>query len=401
MKEKKWDQLRPVWAEIDLDAIVKNMQKIKELKDPEAELLAVVKGDGYGHGAVEVSQTMLENGVDRLGVAILEEAKELRKGSIEAPILTLSPMYEPQIPEFVEYNITPFITRVEMAEAIAEYGRSIEQVVDIHIKLDTGMGRLGFLPEEAVAKVKQIDQLDYVNIEGVCSHLPKAYADGKEAKEYTKQQIAKFKELVDKIEAAGIEIPIKHLANSAGILEYPESNFDMVRSGIINYGLWPCIKQKANRLAEELDIEFDPALQLKAEIAYTKELPADYGISYGGEFVTSEPTKIGVVPLGWGDGYPRFLTHKGEVIINGQRTDILGVICMDQLMVDLREMPEVEAGAEVLLVGTDELSAYEVADKIGSINYEIVTRVGPRVPRVYTKDEEVVKVKATTKQEVK
>jgi alanine racemase len=306
-------------------------------------------------------------------------------------------MYKEQIPEFVEYEVTPFITRVEMAEAISRYGSKQSTKIDVHVKLDTGMGRLGFLPGEAVDQVKEIAKLPFINLAGVCSHLPKAYAQGEEAKNYTGQQIAKFKQITEEIEAAGIEIPIKHLANSAGILEYPDSQFDLVRSGIINYGIWPCEKEKFDRLSKELGLDFKPAMELKAEIAYTKTLPADHGISYGGEFVTSESTRIGVVPIGWADGYPRFLTHQGEVIIEDERTDILGIICMDQLMVDLSKFPEAGEGTEVLLVGKEELTAYEVAVTIGSIGYEIVTRIGSRVPRVYKKDGEIVKVKSRVK----
>ncbi|KXS40108.1 MULTISPECIES: alanine racemase [unclassified Candidatus Frackibacter] len=381
------DGLRPAWLEIDLDAIAQNAREIKNYIGSEVELMAVVKANAYGHGAVEVAKTALNNGADRLAVALLKEGKELRLAGIKVPILILSPIYSSQIQELVEYNLTPTIFTLEMAKAISKYGSQIEEEIDIHIKVDTGMGRIGVLTNDAFKLIKEVNKLPYINIEGVFSHL--AIADELEGQEYTHQQINRFSDLIKEIKKEGIEVPIRHLANSAATFEYPKSRFDMVRTGISLYGLPP-----SPEITTELNLQ--SALEWKAKLAYVKELPPEYSISYGCTYTTTDFTKVGTIPLGYSDGYPRLLSNQGDVLIKGRRRKILGRVCMDQLMIEVTGISDLDLESEVVLIGksgSDEITVTELASKIGTINYEVVSQISSRVTRIYLKDGEIIKVK--------
>lgn len=385
--QEKLKGIRPVWAEIDLDVVAWNIKQIRNLIGSDVELMAVVKADGYGHGDKEVARVALNNGADRLAVAFVKEGKKLRKAGLDAPILMLSPIYEHQISELVKYNLTPTIFTLEMAKAISQYGKKVNQEIDIHIKVDTGMGRIGVLVSDAFALIKEIEKLSHINIEGVFSHL--ARADEASGEDYTYQQLDKFKSLLDELKQAGIEIPTKHLANSAGTINYPESRFNMVRAGIITYGLLP-----SKEMENELDLK--PVLQLKANPAYIKKLPAGYSISYGCTYTTSQPTKVATLPLGYSDGYSRLLSNKGEVLVKGERVKILGRVCMDQFMINVTGISEIDSETEIVLIGEsgeEEITATELANKIGTINYEVISRIDSRITRIYLKDEEVFKVK--------
>jgi alanine racemase len=386
-REEILKKLRPVWAEIDLDAVAWNTKEIKQVIGSEVELMTVVKADGYGHGAIEVAKVALENGADRLAVALLKEGKKLREAGVNSPILILSPIHNEQISEIVEYNLTPTIFTLDVAEAISKYGAKIGEKIDIHIKVDTGMGRVGVLTKDSFEFIKRISKLTYINIEGVFSHL--SSADETEGKKYTQQQLNEFKALLSKLKEAGIEIAIKHLANSAAIANYPESRFNLVRAGIITYGLWPSreVKKKIN---------LKPVLELKANLVHIKDLPADYSISYGRTYITDSPTKIGTVLLGYGDGYPRLLSNKGEVLVKGKRAKILGRVCMDQFMIEITDIPDVNLDTEIILIGRDgeeRITAMELASKIGTINYEIISQISSRITRIYFKNDELVKIK--------
>lgn len=379
--------LRPVWVEIDLDAVAWNIKQIKSLIGSEVKLMTVVKADAYGHGAREVAKVALQNGTDRLGVALVKEGKKLRQVGLKAPILILSPIYKEQIPEIVEFGLIPTVFTLNMAEEISKYGQKTGQKIDVHLKVDTGMGRIGVQKNQALKLIKKITGLPYINIEGIFSHL--ARADEETGEDYTYRQLHKFESLLADLKMAGIKIPLKHLANSAALLEYPESKFDMVRAGITTYGLWPSLEVKDG-------LHLKPALEFKAKLAYIKELPAGYSVSYGCTYTTSTSTKVGTLPLGYSDGYSRSLSNKGEVLVKGKRAKILGRVCMDQFMIDVTDISGVDLETEVVLIGKsgeEKITATELANKIGTINYEVISQIGDRVTRIYLKDGEIVKVR--------
>lgn len=382
------DETRPVWAEIDLDNLAHNIREVRNHTDKNALVTAVVKANGYGHGFVEISKTFLENGADRLAVAVLTEAIELRKADIDVPILVLGYTPTTLYGKVLEYNIIQTIYNYEEAKILSEKAKVLDKKATIHIKIDSGMGRLGFLPtNESVEHILKISELPNIYVEGIFTHFAKA---DEIDKSHSKEQFRKYMELVNALEEKGLNIPIKHVSNSAGIIDIPDFNLNMVRAGIMIYGFYP-----SDEVNKET-IKLIPAMTLKAKISHLKTVPKGTGISYGQIFVTDRELKIATLPIGYADGFTRMLTGKAEVYINGKRAKIVGKICMDQCMVDVTDIEDVKLGDEAVLFGYGK-EGYphvdEVATKLGTINYEIVCMVGRRIPRVYISKGEIVKIK--------
>ncbi|GAB6139054.1 alanine racemase [Halanaerobaculum tunisiense] len=379
-------EIRPAWTEIDLDNIGHNVSEFKKKLPEETLLTSVVKADGYGHGAIEVAKTALQSGADRLAVAILDEAIKLKKAGFEVPILVLGWTPQEAAEQVVKHNIITTVYNYENVSNLAKKAVELNKKVKVHVKVDTGMGRIGLQPDEAINFISKIKELPNLIIEGIYTHF--SVAD-EEDKTYTYQQLNKFKKVISDLKKKGIEIPIKHCANSAAFLDIPETYFDMVRTGIITYGLWP-----SDEVNKELDLK--PGLRLKARVAHVKEVPPGTDISYGRTYTTKKNTKIATVPLGYDDGYCRLLSSNSYVLVNGEKAPVIGNICMDQFMIDVSEVGAVKVGDEVVLIGksgNEEITATELANRIGTINYEVVCMVSKRIPRVYIKNEKVTKVK--------
>lgn len=371
------DQIRPSWLEIDLDSLAHNMKEIRKIVRQESLITAVVKANAYGHGAVESSKVFLANGGDRLAVASLEEAIELRQHGIQAPIMVLGYTPESRYQEVLEHNIIQTIYSYSSAKCLSEKAGRVNKKALIHIKIDTGMGRIGYLPGSAsIEEIVRIANLANIEIEGVFTHF--ATSDERD-KSFTRLQYDRFMDMVDGLEEEGLDIAIKHVSNSAAIIDLPEYNLDMVRAGIILYGLYPSNEVEKSR------IKLRPAMTLKSRISNIKIVAKDYGISYGQVFKTREESKIATIPLGYADGYPRLLTGQGQAFVNGELVDLVGRICMDQLMLDVSKVEDISLGDEVILFGNgiQGLAIDDMAEKLTTINYEIVCMMGRRLPRVY------------------
>ena len=378
---KKYDR---VWAEIDLDAVYHNVVAAKALLQDNTKLMAVIKADGYGHGAVPLAK-VLDPLADAYGVAILEEGIELRQAGITKPILILGYLPDTLYRSMIEYAMMTAVYTEEMAYALSKAAQDMGKPAKIHIKLDTGMSRIGFLPgEESLESIRQIARMPGIQIEGCFTHFARMdEADKTKAKE----QFRRFMEFTAQIEEAGVALPVRHASNSAGIIEMPQVHLDMVRDGISIYGLYPSGQVAKHRLP------LTPAMQWKSVVSYVKTLPAGTEIGYGGTYTTQRETRVATIPVGYADGYPRALSNRGYVLIHGQKAPILGRVCMDQFMVDVTEIADVRIKTPVTLFGRDGdavLPVEEVADMSGSFNYEFVCDVGKRVPRVYYRQGEVV-----------
>ena len=370
---------RPTWAEVDLVRISHNVKGIREHLSPDTGLMVVVKANGYGHGAVPVAKAALHSGAQWLGVAIVEEGINLRQAGIEAPILILGvpPIWQASL--VVEHHLRVAVCTWDFAEALARAAEKQNTQAKIHVKLDTGMGRLGILPEEAMDFIRRLQTLPNLEIEGIFSHF--ATADEPD-KNYAQEQFRTFSRILKQLEAEGIDIPIRHMANTAAALTMPETQLSLVRSGIAVYGLSAAADQPRT-------LNLKPCMELKAAVSYVHRVPAGSGISYGKRFVTSSATNIVTLPVGYADGYSRLFSGKGEVLLKGRRYPIVGNICMDQCMVDVGDLA-VEIGEEAVLLGrqgSEEITADELAEKMGTINYEIVCMIGSRVPRIYKGEE--------------
>ncbi|MBV1817554.1 alanine racemase [Anaerosalibacter bizertensis] len=381
------EELRPVWAEIDLDSLAHNIKEVRRITNKEAIVTAVVKANAYGHGSIEAAEVFLENGADRLAVATLSEAVELRRAGIDTPILILGYTPASQHKIAVENDIIEAVYNLESAEKLSQVANSLNKKAKVHIKVDSGMGRIGFPPvDSSIDKIEKISKLPNLEIEGIFTHFAKA---DEVDKAYTGKQFKNYKWVIERLEDKNIQIPIKHVSNSAATIDLPEYNLNMVRGGIMIYGLYP---------SDEVDkekVSLKPAMTLKAKISHLKEVPEGTGISYGQIFVTKRKSKIATIPIGYADGFTRLLTSKAEVAIKGKRAPIVGKICMDQCMIDVTDIEDVKVGDEVVLFGDGSNGVPhidEVAEKLGTINYEIVCMVGRRVPRVYIKDGKIIKI---------
>ncbi|WP_236896423.1 alanine racemase [Clostridium beijerinckii] len=380
--------LRPVYAEIDLDAIAYNMKNIKNLAK-DKEVIAVVKADCYGHGALDVVPTLLENGASRLAVAVLTEGIELRNDNIKAPIMILgyTPSYLNE--ELIKYDLEQTVYDLDYAKELSKIALSLNKKAKIHIAIDTGMGRIGFLPtEKAIYDICKICSLEGLEVIGIFTHF--STSDEKD-KEYTNEQFEKFTDLLKKLSDLNIEIPIKHVSNSGAIMDMPETYLDAVRAGIILYGYYP-----SNEVKKE-NLSLKPALTLKATITRVQEMDAGMSISYGRTFKTERRSLIATIPIGYADGYSRLLAKNAKVIINGQFASIVGRICMDQCMIDITDINgDIKVGDEVIVLGEQDglrFNADDFAEIMGTINYEILCMLKYRIPRVYVKNGKIFNVR--------
>lgn len=364
---------RPTWAEINLSAIRGNLQNVRALLAPGTKICAVVKADGYGHGAAQVAHEVIKAGADYLAVAVLVEALQLREAGITQPILILGYTPPHQYGVVAEAGITQTVFNLEQAEALSAAGLASGHRVKTHLKVDTGMSRLGVQADDAPELAVQIAALPGLELEGVFTHFAKA--DSRD-KSHVRGQFSAFCRALDGIRAKGVSIAIRHCANSAAVLDLQETHLDMVRPGIILYGLKP---------SEETSLPFIPvpAMRFKTSIAMLKSVSAGSCVSYGCIYTSNGREKIATLPVGYADGWARGLSGKAEVLVKGKRAPLVGTICMDQCMADVSGIPGVKEGDQVTLFGAPELATDEVAAKIGTINYELVCMVSPRVPRVY------------------
>ncbi|WP_099205607.1 alanine racemase [Scatolibacter rhodanostii] len=385
--------LKRTWAEINLDALAFNYNQIRNTLKPNVKLCSVIKADAYGHGAVQIAQELQALGTDYFAVSNLEEALQIRLSGIQTPILILG--YTPALhaSTLSLYHITQCVYSHDYAVALSEKAAKEGVIVTVHLKIDTGMNRIGFhltdsISEEEIEALSAICRLPSLNWEGIFTHF--AVSDeGKNGEEFTRKQALRFQATVQALDTHGHHFTIRHCANSAAILDYPEMHFDMVRAGIIHYGLYPSSKLKNHQ-------EFHPTLALKSTVSNVKMIDSGDTVSYGRVFTAEKAMKIITVPIGYADGYPRILSAKGaEVLVGGKRCKIVGRICMDQLMADASNLDEVTICDEVTLIGCDgneKISADELANYQESINYEVICDIGKRVPRVYYKDGKIVSV---------
>lgn len=379
--------IRPVWAEIDLDCIKDNIREIrKSMKDK--EIIAVVKADAYGHGAIDIAPVLLEHGADKLAVAVITEALELRNSGIDAPIVILGYTPITFAKELSKENIEQTVYDLQYAKELSKIGKESCTDINVHIAVDTGMGRIGFLPnEEGIKSVESISKLDNIKIKGIFTHF--SSADEKD-KEYTNYQIKKFNDFVKALEKKNIKLGCKHLSNSAAILDIEEAHFDAVRPGIILYGYYP------SNEVDKKKIKLKPALTLKSQIVHVKELSKGEYISYGRKYRTQRKSIIATLPIGYADGYTRALYGKAQVIVNGKLVPVVGRICMDQCMIDVTDVGEVKVGDEVILLGEQngvKFDADDIAELIDTISYEVVCMIGKRVPRVYKEKGKITKTR--------
>lgn len=382
------ENIRPVWLEINLDAIAHNVKKIRQIVGKNTQIIAVVKANAYGHGAIEVSETLLENGVTMLGVGVIEEGVVLRQAGITAPILVCGLTKDDQLEPLVMYNLSATVCRLKTIQSLSRIASKNKKKVRVHIKIDTGMGRLGIPSEDTLNFVKEIGKMKNIEIEGIFTHFA---ATNEENGNYTRKQFEKYKKALLELERERINIPLKHVANSTAILNSSRFHLNAVRPGIIVYGLFPSPKTKQI-------VQLRPAAELKTKIIFLKEISAGKSIGYGKTYTTTRPTRIATLPVGYADGYSWLLSNKGEVLVRGQRAPIIGRICMDLCMIDVTHIGRVQIGDEVVLwgkQGSEMISAEEVAQKMGSIVYEVICMVDKeRVPKVFIKNGKPFKVKS-------
>lgn len=374
-----------VYVTIDLDAIYNNIENLKKNLKQGTKVAAVIKTDGYGHGAVPIAFEVNEI-VDAFALATVDEAINLRENGITKPLYVIGYTHKSNFERMIENDIRATIFTYEAAVEYSKCAVKLKKTGKIHIKIDTGMSRIGFcVSEESIDIIKNINSLPNMEIEGIFTHF--ATADEKD-KSKTLKQYEKFRNFTDKLENEGIHIPIKHCSNSAAMIELDYANMNLARAGIALYGLYP---------SEDVDkskVKLVPALELKSHVIYVKEIEAGTEISYGGTFVSDKKMKIATIPVGYGDGYRRSLSNKGYVLIRGKKAPILGRICMDQFMVDVTDIEGIREGDDVTLIGRDGnevISAEKLADIAGdTFNYEIVCDLGKRMPRIFFKNGKIV-----------
>ncbi|WP_421903373.1 alanine racemase [Maridesulfovibrio sp.] len=371
----------PIWAEVDLSSIRHNFEEVQRLVKNQPRIMAVVKADAYGHGLTKTADCLNKAGADYFAIARLDEAIALRNHGIEKPILILGYTPPEATEELLNYNITQTVFSNDYASELNKAASQAGKKLKIHIKVDTGMGRLGIVDEsnhEALLEsVSAINWLPNLEVEGLFTHFA---ASDEADKTSALEQLRLFKSIITDIERRGINIPLKHAANSAAIIDLPESYLDMVRPGIMLYGLYP-----SNGVHQQ-NADLKPAMQIKARIAQIKEVPAGFRISYGHTYTTPSATKLATIPLGYADGYRRQLSSAGKVLVHGQQAPIVGRVCMDQSVIDVGKIKNVKAGDEVVIIGRQEhaeIPAERMACELGTINYEIVSTLMARVPRIY------------------
>jgi len=373
MPDKEKIGYRPTWAEVNLNNLEYNFKQVKSRLLPQTKVLVTVKADAYGHGLIPVSKRLAESGVDYLGVASIDEGIKLRKAHIKVPILVLGLILKQDLQSLFTFKLIPTICDYELAAALNRKAAALRKSVRLHIKVDTGMGRIGVAHQDAFDLISKIHKLKFIAIDGIFTHFP--FADSR--RKFTAYQIKLFYKLVNELRKCGINIPLVHAANSAGLINHQDSHFTMVRPGLVIYGLHP--------VKPGLRINLKPVLSLKTRVIFIKQVPAGYGISYGHAYITKRPAYIVTLPIGYGDGYPRNLSNLAPLLINGRKFHVSGRICMDQVMVDVGKFKP-KLADEVVLIGKqgkERITTEELADLAGTIPYEIVCGLGSRIPRIY------------------
>jgi len=375
--------MRATRAEINLSNLKFNLLKIKDRVGSKVKIMGVVKANAYGHGIIEISDYIIKNNlVDYLGVAILEEGIALRESGVKLPILAFTAPFDYQAEDYVKYNIEPAISSIKIAQIFSNIGLTYNKKIPVHIKVDTGMGRLGVEIRSAAAFIKEVIKMENIEVKGIFSYF--ASSDEKD-KTFARIQLNRFKELRTFItQVEEIKHPIFHIANSAAIIDLEDSYFDMVRPGIMMYGYYP-----SHETTESIEIK--PVLSLKSKVSFLKTVEPNTSISYNRRYFTQKRTRIVTIPIGYADGYYRSLTNKGPVIIKGNKYKISGTVCMDQVMVDINNNIDIKEGDDVIFIGEDnnhKITAWDIANIVQTIPYEVFCSISSRVPRVYLLEEE-------------
>lgn len=371
----KSEQKYRSWVEVDLDNFISNLREIKRLIGPQVDFMQTVKADAYGHGAIEISNAALKNGARMLGVANADEGVQLRISGIDAPIVILGPSTAPEIDEIIKYNLTPSVSDIFFARQLQKTLEKAGHKLPVHIEIDTGMGRGGIMYSEALNLIREISRLANITLAGIFSH----FANSEIIIPYNDRQWQLFSGLLEELKRLGINIPIRHIGNSGAILNYPEFNMDMVRPGIMTYGIYPAPDNEAKA-------SLVPVMSFKTSIVLLKDFPKGYGIGYGSTYITNKETRIATIPVGYGDGYPFILGNLGEALIRGKRAPLVGRVSMDMCTIDVTHISGCAVGDEVVLLGKqgqEYISANEIAFRAKTISYEVLCALGKRAPRVF------------------
>ena len=369
------ENYRPTWAEIDLDAVRDNFSRIRALIDDSVEIMAVVKANAYGHGLREVSKALVEEGACYLGVATVDEALYLREDGLDAPILVLGAVLGEEAKAAAENDITLTLCDHELLRILSGIAKKTASRPKVHVKVDTGMGRIGVWHEEAASFIKEVHGSRDVDLEGAYTHFSSAARD----KMVTHLQIDDFEKVLADVKKSGIDLKYRHAANSIAVVDWKRSHMNLVRPGILLYGVYP--KESFRRT-----LKLDPVMNLKTRIVYLKETPPGRSISYGRTYITQKKTKIATIPIGYADGYGRILSNKAEALVRGQYVRIVGMVTMDQTLLDVGQVKDVAVGDEVVLIGRQgsaEILIEKIAKLAGTIPYEILSAITDRVPRIY------------------
>jgi len=382
-----FDNIRPTRAEIYLDNIVHNLSEVKRWVGKKAKIMGVVKANAYGHGACQVAKVLIENGISYLGVATIEEALELRECGINIPILVFGYTPLTQVKELIVHNITQTVFDINYVKELERIALNVGKKAKVHVKIDTGMGRIGYTDLNVAEKeIEKMMGMEGVEVEGIFSHF--ATSDEKD-KTYAEKQFDMFKKLLESLKQKGINIPLKHIANSGAIIDLKYTYLDMVRPGIVLYGSYP-----SEKVERPLDLR--QTMGFKTKIVYIKEVPEGTSISYGRTFITKRKSKIATLPLGYADGFNRLLSNNHHVLVKGKYAPVIGRICMDQTMIDVTDIEGVEVGDDVTIFGNqdgEKIAAEEIAKKLNTIPYEVYCGISRRVPRIYIYKGEVIEEK--------
>ncbi|MBI3318130.1 MAG: alanine racemase [Candidatus Omnitrophica bacterium] len=365
----------PVWIEVDLSAIQHNLREVRQFVGPKVQILAVVKANAYGHGLAPVAEALVEAGADLLGVASVVEGVALRRAGISAKILVLGQLLPDEAPLVVEHALTQAVGSWEAAQGLSGAAQRQERAVSIHLKVDTGMGRYGVWHEEAVELSRRIGQLPGLNMEGIFTHLATAGQNSQAAQE----QLSRFSQVIERLQKRKIPIGLKHAANSVGLIRFPESRWDLIRTGLLLYGASPI------RLGN-LPFDLKPAMSMKSRVRFLKTIPAGGTVSYGGTFRCLRPTRVATLPVGYAHGYIRALSNKAELLVRGRRAQVIGRVTMEDLMCDVTGIPGVAVGDEAVLIGRqggELVTAEELARHARTIPYEILAGLSANLPRFY------------------
>jgi alanine racemase len=371
----KSEQKYRSWVEVDLDNFISNLREIKRLIGPQVDFMQTVKADAYGHGAIEISNAALKNGARMLGVANADEGVQLRISGIDAPVVILGPSTAAEIDEIIKYKLTPSVSDILFARQLQKALEKAKHKLPVHIEVDTGMGRGGTMHSEALNLIREISKLPNVTMEGIFSH----FATSENIIPYNDRQWQLFSVLLEDLQRLNINIPLRHIGNSGAILNYPEYKMDMVRPGIMTYGIYPAPDKKARA-------NLAPVMSFKTSIVLLKDFPKGYGIGYGSTYITKKETRIATIPVGYGDGYPFILGNLGDALIRGKRAPLVGRVSMDMCTIDVTHIPSCAVGDEVVLLGKqgkEYISANEIAAKAKTISYEVLCALGKRAPRVF------------------